>query len=211
MNEKGPYRERAELENKKQQLLKMEEEIVELGKFSIPLPEDLGERNELMQHHYPNLDFPIFLDLLGTKFDIKNPKKKIGPQDISLYSLETGILKYDGEVKFSGAGGRIEYFYKNESDPKVSLEISVQKGKATLTTVTTKEDAEIKKRQTEKENWKYTIDVLEYQIAALTKTIKTGVSPELQTDYSTRLSDLKTSLERLLFDITGELEKGQEK
>jgi len=206
MKSEGPYRTPAELENNNQQLLKkMEEEIAESGGFSILLPENLGPKNKLLRYHALNLDFPIFLNLLETKIDPKNPKKKISPQDISFYSLETGILKYSDVIPFAGGGQN--YHYKNENDNKVSLEIVVDKDKATLVKIITREDAEKIKKETERDNWEFTVNMLENKIAELARIIKDGISPELKTDYLIKLSDLKTSLERLLFAIAGELEE----
>ena len=184
----------------KQLIKEMEKNIEMSGKFSIQLPENLGPEDAPLQCHIPNLDLPIFLDLIEIKTNSKTPKKISGPQGVSFYSLQTGILNYDGVLEYFD--GNKEYYYKNENDKNIRLEIHVEKDKAMLTVVATKEDSEKRKAK----NLPANIVAFEQQTEILIRQLKKAGVEEVP-EIESGLSDLKTSLERLLYIVAGKLEE----
>ena len=107
MVEGGPYRKPATTPDQ-HRLQEMEREIKKADKFSIFLPENIREGDLL----------PLFKTLVETKSDLK-----VNAEDIILYSLTTGILRYT-ETKHIAEG--INYYhYTGGEKPIIELVISL--------------------------------------------------------------------------------------
>ena len=192
-----PDQDAAALEKMKKEIAA--ENVEDKPKLSFELPKNIKI----------GADVKLFLELFVDA--IKNPK--FGPENIVFYSLATGILKYDNVITYSNSDFIInrvtskEYVYASKNDPYINLTISVEKNKAKITGVTTKEESKKIKEDEEKKDWYKTFIQLGDAARKMEKLIKAGVNQKLKEKWLLELSDLKKISKSLIGAIDDELEK----
>jgi hypothetical protein len=183
----GPFRKMEPLVDASEDaaIKKMEKEIADEGKFSIRLPENIEWGKPV----------PFFEDAI---------KNNINPKDIVFYSLATGIVKFN-EVTIirNPSSNQIQnkkFIYVGKNEPKIKLEIWLEKNKATFDSINTKEDAEKIRLNEEKRDWSYAVSNLKTSSEKIKGIIKSG-----KIDHD--LDDLKKTTENLLQTINKKMKE----
>lgn len=105
----GPFRRMEYIENISEEaiaLKEMKEKIIEAGNTGIPLKEDLKEGDILLK-------FKLAIE------------GNLDPEKIALYSIATGILLHTETQQI--AEGITYYYYTNKKNPRINLNISLNK------------------------------------------------------------------------------------
>lgn len=203
MEHKGPYREQAD--TGMETLEKMKKEIAAEGKVGIELPENIAA----------DISVPLFSDAL---------ENKINPADIVLYSMATGILKYDGKTTLDKT---ILYIYRNHEIDSVwlSLRLFPKKSRpAKILNLFTKAYIEKKEANEKEENQRRLINQLDRhkkEIQNINKIVESGRTGDYglyfvkalgKEKYFEKLKEIKTNAENLLAavnDKLGEADKNE--